>query len=285
MRYLDCNTFIGRPAGHRPYITRAVTAADLVAEMDRVGVHEAAVYHVLAHEYAPEAGNELLLRELAGAAGGVRERLRPVGVVLPPHTGEAAEPEPLVAGLLASGVRMARIFPSSDMAGHRFSLAPWCSGELLAALERVRMPLAVDFTLFRRGEPPWREIHDLVECHPDLPVILMDVQGRNNRTLYPLLKRFANLHVQSAGFNVHHGLEDLCERFGAHRVVFGSGYPLRSMGGALLQLDRAGLPAADRELIASGTLTRLLADVRTGTAAGADADAGVETKEAAAHAR
>lgn len=263
MRYLDCNTFIGRPSGHRPYLTRAVTAAGLVAEMDRVGVHDAAVYHALAHEYAPQVGNELLLRELAEAPDGVRDRLRPVGVVLPPHTGEMPEPEPLVAGLLGAGVRMARIFPSSVMAGHRFSLAPWCSGELLSALERVRMPLAVDFTLFRRGEPPWREIHDLAENHPGLPVILMDVQGRNNRTLYPLLKRFGNLHIQSAGFNVHGGLEDLCRRFGAHRVVFGSGYPLRSMGGALLQLQRADLPAADREVIASGTLTRLLADVGT----------------------
>ncbi|GAA5038171.1 putative TIM-barrel fold metal-dependent hydrolase [Thermocatellispora tengchongensis] len=261
MRYLDCNTFIGRPSGHRPYLTRAVSPGELAAEMDRVGIHEAAVYHVLAHEYAPQTGNELLLSELGRAPEGVRERLRPVGVVLPPHTGEVPEPEELVAGLLAAGVRMARIFPSSEMAGHRFSLAPWCSGELLAALERVRMPLAVDFTLFRRGEPPWREVHDLAEGHPGLPVILMDVQGRNNRTLYPLLKRFGNLYVQSAGFNVHRGLEDLCSRFGAHRVVFGSGYPLRSMGGARMQLDGAGLPAADRELIASGTLAGLLAAV------------------------
>ncbi|WP_405394154.1 amidohydrolase family protein [Microbispora hainanensis] len=261
MRYLDCNTFIGRPAGHRPHLTRAVSAGDLVAEMDRVGVHEAAVYHVLAHEYAPETGNELLLRELRQAPEGVRERLRPVGVVLPPHTGEMPEPERLVADLLAAGVRMARVFPSSVMAGHRFSLASWCSGELLAELERVRMPLAVDFTLFRRGEPPWREIHDLAGNHPGLPVILMDIQGRNNRTLYPLLKRFGNLLVQSAGFNVHRGLEDLAARFGAHRVVFGSGFPLRSLGGARLHLDRADLPEADKELIASGTLTRLLSDV------------------------
>ncbi|WP_283137715.1 amidohydrolase family protein [Rhizohabitans arisaemae] len=263
MRYLDCNTFIGRPAGHRPYLTRAVTAADLVGEMDRVGVHEAAAYHVLAHEYAPETGNDLLLSTLAREPGHVRARIHPVGVVLPPHTGEMPEPDRLLAGLLAAGVRMARVFPSSAMAGHRFSLASWCSGELLTELQRVRMPLAVDFTLFRRGEPPWHEIHDLAEGYPGLPVILMDVQGRNNRTLYPLLKRYGNLHVQSAGFNVHRGLEDLCARFGAHRVVFGSGFPLRTMGGARLQLDRADLTEAERELIASGTLTRLLADVET----------------------
>ncbi len=266
MRYLDCNTFVGRPAGRMPYITQAVTPARLVAELDRVGIHEAAVYHVLAREHAPAAGNALLGRELAGLAEPERRRLHPVGVVLPPHTGELPEPETLVRELLAGGTRMARIFPSADMGGHRFSLAPWCSGELLTALERARMPLAVDFTLFRRGEPPWREVYDLAESHPDLPVILMDIQGRNNRTLYPLLKRFPNLLVQTAGFNVHHGLEDLCERFGAHRAVFGSGYPVQSLGGARLQLDRADLPEADRALIAGGTLTGLLARAGEGIA-------------------
>ncbi|HEX4812995.1 MAG TPA: amidohydrolase family protein [Nonomuraea sp.] len=258
MRYLDCNTFVGRPSGTMPYITRAVSAAQLVRELDRVGVDEAAVYHVLARENDPATGNALLLRELATLPEPARRRLHPVGVVLPPHTGELPEPEALVKQLLASGTRMARIFPSSAMSGHRFSLAPWCAGELLDALERVRMPLAVDFSLFRRGEPPWREIYDLAESHPELPVILIDIQGRNNRTLYPLLKRFGNLLVQSGGFNVHRGLEDLCERFGAHRVVFGSGYPAQTIGGARLQLDRTDLPQADRELIAGGTLAALL---------------------------
>ncbi|HLU72105.1 MAG TPA: amidohydrolase family protein [Nonomuraea sp.] len=267
MRYLDCNTFIGRPAGRMPYITKEVTPEGLLAELDRVGIHEAAVYHVLAREHDPATGNALLARELAALPAPARARLHPVGVVLPPHTGELPEPGTLVRELLAGGVRMARIFPSAAMNGHRFSLAPWCSGELLDALERARMPLAVDFTLFRRGEPPWREVYDLAEHHPGLPIILMDVQGRNNRTLYPLLNRFANLHVQSAGLNVHHGLEDLCERFGAHRVVFGSGYPVQTLGGARLQLDRARLPQRDREMIASGTLAGLLARAGEGTVA------------------
>jgi predicted TIM-barrel fold metal-dependent hydrolase len=98
--------------------------------------------------------------------------------------------------------------------------------------------------------------------HPSLPVILLDVQGRNNRTLYALLSRFENLHVQTAGLDVHQGLEDLVRRFGPERLVYGSSYPTKTMGGARLQLLRSGLSDADRQLIAADNLDRLLAGVR-----------------------
>jgi hypothetical protein len=249
----DCSTFIGRSSGRRNVGGQAVGAADLVAELDRLGVAGAMVHHVLAHEHAPAVGNAQLLRELDG-----HPRLLPVWVVMPSHTGELPPSGELVGQMLDAGVRMARMFPSAAMNGHRFSLAEWCSGQMLAALEEARMPLAVDFTLFRRGEPPWDDIFSVCAHHRSLPLIVIDVQGRNNRTLYPLLERFDNLYLQTAGFNVHNGLEDVTARFGAHRLLFGSGFPLLSLGGAKLQLERARLGAQDKAAIGAGNLRRLL---------------------------
>jgi len=230
--------------------------ADLLMEMDRLGIAGGMTYHVLAHEHAPAVGNAELLRELAG-----HDRLSPVWVVMPAHTAELPPSRELIAQMLAAGVRMARMFPSSVMDGHRFSLSEWCSGDLLSALAEVRMPLAVDFTLFRRGEPPWDDIYSICEHHPRLPLILIDIQGRNNRTLYALLERFDNLYIQTAGFNVHDGLEDVTRRFGAHRLLYGSGYPVQSMGAARLHLGRALVGEEQKAAIASGNLLRLLDDV------------------------
>jgi hypothetical protein len=252
--YFDCNTFVGRSFGNRNVGGKNVAAGDLVAELDRLGVARAAVYHVLAKEHHPSVGNRMLLEELGG-----HPRLAPVWVVMPAHTGEMPESGELVRGMLAAGIRLARIFPAWSPQAHRYSLAEWCVGELLGALEDARVPLECDFTLFRRGEPPWRDIHEMCESHPRLPMILIDIQGRNNRTLYALLRRFPNLYVHTAGLNVHQGLEDVCRRFGPERLVYGSAYPVKYMGGAVLHLERNGLGVDDRRLIASGNIERLLA--------------------------
>uniref|UniRef100_UPI00262BE200 amidohydrolase family protein n=1 Tax=Haloactinopolyspora sp. TaxID=1966353 RepID=UPI00262BE200 len=167
-----------------------------------------------------------------------------------------------VARMRAAGVVMGRLHPSTDASAHRFLLADWVVGPLLDELAQAGIPLALDFHLFRRAEPPWQVLHELLRDHPELKVILMEIQGRNNRTLYPLLERHHNVYVQTAGFNVHRGIEDFVERFGAERMVFGSGYPERSMGAARFHLETADISAADKQRIAAGTLRSLLpADV------------------------
>lgn len=248
LAYFDSTVAIGRPA-----TGRELTAPQLLAELDRVGIAEAAAYHVVAREHHAATGNQLLIEELAHTP-----RLHPVWVVHPHHTGELPPPDQLVADAVASGVRMARMFPSAELAGQRFSLRDWSAGPLLTALETARMPLFLDFTLFRRGEPPWDDVVDVCRNHPELPVVLVEVQGRNNRNLYALLDQFPRLLVQTGGLNVHAGIEDVCARFGAHRLIFGSGYPSASMGAARFHLDRARISPEERGLIASGTLLELL---------------------------
>jgi hypothetical protein len=249
----DCNVWIGRGVGGGPAGGRAPTAQSLLAEMDRLGVQEAAVYHIVARQHAPSTGNARLLTEIAG-----QPRLHPVSVVLPAHTGEAPPSDELVADLASNHIRLVRMFPAFEAGSHRFALREWVVGDLLGALEDAAIPLLLDFGLFRRSEPPWDDIVEVCSNHPALAVILVDVQGRNNRTLYPLLERFAGLVVQTAGFNVHRGIEDFVARFGANRLVFGSGFPTASMGAARFHLERADISEGDKAMIGSGNLHTLM---------------------------
>jgi hypothetical protein len=257
---IDCNVFIGRSNSGALDGSDGLTADALLAEMDRVGVAEALVYHIVAREYAPAVGNEMLTDAVRG-----RPRLHPAWIVLPPFTGELPPPDELVARMADEGVRAARMFPSTDSLDHRFAVREWCVGPVLAALEQAGIPLLLDYGLFRRGEPRWDDIVEVCEHHPDLPVVLVDVQGRNNRTLYALLDRFEQLFIQTGGLNVHRGIEDVCTRFGAERLVFGSGFPGASMGAARFDLDRALVSDAERAAIGAGNLRRLLAGARTPT--------------------
>lgn len=252
-RVIDCDVFVGRPAGPGAVEGRESSVDQLLAQMDRLGVDLAVVYHIVALEHAPVIGNQLLLDELN------REpRLIPAFVLLPTYTAELPAIDDVLTQMEEASVRMARIFPASGLAGHRFSLREWCIGPLLHALEQNGMPLAVDFSLFRRGEPPWEDVYQLCSHHPDLRLALTDVQGRNNRSLYALMDRFPHLYVSSGGLNVHAGLEDICDRFGADRIFFGSGAPTRSMGAARLVVDRSALSDGERAMVLGGTAASLL---------------------------
>jgi hypothetical protein len=250
---VDSNVFVGRASGVPWARNFEVSSQDLLAEMSRVGVDGAVAYHVLAREYSPRLGNGLLLDEIAG-----QPAVAGAWILLPHHTGEFPPPAALIPEMAAAGVVMARMHPSTDPSAHRYLLADWVVGDLLEALADAGFPLAIDFSLFRRAEPPWELLFQVLNTHPLLKVLLMDVQGRNNRTLYPLLERFPNLTIQTAGLNVHRGIEDVVSRFGADRLIFGSGYPLRSMGAARFGLDTAEIAETDRRLIGAGNLTSLL---------------------------
>jgi predicted TIM-barrel fold metal-dependent hydrolase len=221
--------------------------------MSRIGVDAAIAYHVVAREYSPRLGNGLLTQEIEG-----QRALGAAWILLPHQTGEFPAPDALIPEMRQAGVVMARMHPSTDAQGHRYLLADWVVGDLLDALAEADFPLAIDFSLFRRSEPPWELLVQVLQAHQALRVILMDVQGRNNRTLYPLLERFPNLAIQTAGLNVHRGIEDVVNRFGAQRLVFGSGYPLRSMGAARFQLESAEISDADRRLIGAGNMVSLM---------------------------
>lgn len=250
---IDAETWIGRSSGGTPVGVHHLTVDALLAEMDRVGVDRACVHHVVAREHDPTTGNELLLEAVAD-----QPRLVPVATLLPHHTGEFMHPRDYRERLFDRGVRMVRVQPAADLHSHRFPLREWAFGPALAVLEDARVPLVIDFGLFRRAEPPWDTVAAVLAEHPDLPVILPEIQARNNRSLYPLLERYPSLVVQSQGYFVHNGIEDLVTRFGPDRVVLASGFPTKSMGGALFHVERALIADSARDQILGGNLARLL---------------------------
>lgn len=253
----DCNTFIGRPSATGSLVGET-TPRRLLAEMDKVGVGRALVTHVQAREYHPCEGNPLLMESIMG-----HPRFVPCWVVLPHHTGEMAPPERLIKTLAHAGVRAVRIFPGvSGGWGHRFRLNRYVVGELFEALEQYRIPLFLDYLLMRRDDPPWDEVIHVCESYPGLPLILIRPGGRSDRNLYPLLETFDNLYLETGGYNVHRGIEAVVERYGAERLIFGSGYPYYTLTGAAFRLTHCEISEESKRMIGYGNLDRLLAAAR-----------------------
>jgi len=245
LRFFDCNARIGRSSVPRP--EHILEPADLLAEMDRAGVERALVTHAWSLEWDPVKGNEELLRVTAG-----EPRLRPCLAGLPAATRELPPPPEFAQAVSAAGGTV-RLFPNE----HQYVLDQVSCGSLLQALGENHVPVLIDV-----GQVGWTELAGLLDRHPAVNFVLLNVYYRVDRYLYPLLDRFGNLHVESGSYGVHRGVEAVCERFGAERLVFGTDLPVHEVGGPIALVTYAAISDEEKQLIAAGNLERLLGEVK-----------------------
>jgi len=247
LRFFDCNCSVGR-TGY-PHLYDIPDAAGLKQEMATAGIEEALVYHTAARDAHPPLGNSLLIEEIKDCQG-----LSPVWVILPNHTGEMPPPGQLLGEMKARGIQAVRMYPGR--AHHSFSLADWCAGELLSALDTARVPLILDTEIVS-----WEEVFSLLKSYPCLPLIMANCSYRHNRFLYPLFKRFQNLYVETSRFMGGGTIEDVVAHFGPHPLLFGTNMPQYTGTAAVALLTYADIDAEDKQAIAGDNLRRLLGEM------------------------
>ena len=74
----------------------------------------------------------------------------------------------------------------------------------------------------------------------------------------PLLERYPNLYVDTAQYLLDGGIEGLVATYGAHHLLFGSGFPESYFAGMMMALKHAKIPAEAKEAIAHGNIERLM---------------------------
>lgn len=248
MGLFDGNCMVGPWRERKPHSYTDVDG--LITAMERYGINEALVYHSLAKHFHPTTGNHELMTCIRG-----RANLHPCWVLLPHHTGEMSPPKELLSEMAEAGVRAVRLCPKA----HELTLAPWCVGDLLEALAAHRVPIIVDFDNLHWGElVDWQGLAWMCAEFPDLPVIATRMSIASDRRLYPLLEQCPNLYIELSYYQVHRGIEALAERFGAERMIFGSGMPVFDPGLPLAGLSYSGVSDDDYTKIAEGNLRRLL---------------------------
>ena len=242
LNFFDCNCVIGgRPVIHAGSFTGA---DELVRKMGHYGISGAMVHHSLAGGYSPVEGNRVLMDEIAPF-----EQLKPVWVVMPHHTGEFPHPSVLMDELKANGVRLVKYLPDER------NFAEWYAGPLFSMLEKYNVPILIAWPQFSNN---WDILHGLLAAHPDLRVILTNLHYNCGRYLYPLLTLFPHLYIETIGFKIFGGIEEVCGRFGAGRLVFGSCAPVYSGGSAAGMIRYARISEDEKRAVAGGNLTRLL---------------------------
>ncbi|MFF0312583.1 amidohydrolase family protein [Streptosporangium sp. NPDC004379] len=195
--------------------------ADPRPDMDRLGIDRALVTHTLSLYSDPEDGNRAL-RALDDP------RLLPVPVLVP----MATEQPPMW------DVPMVRLCPER----HRFDVTGPTTRRWLDVLG---LPVAVDL---EEASPA-----QLREVSRHVPKLLILNPGyRRLRAVAELMAEAPNVYLEIGTVNTQRGVEWLAKRFGARRLVFGTGAPVMDDCGPRLLLDHLDLPPDDVALIAAG---------------------------------
>ncbi len=173
--------------------------------------------------------------------------------LLPAGCGDVPSEQEQVDELIKNGGGVATIRPKRDS----WSVAEWCCGELLGMLEDRRVPV-----LCRLENFGLETMADLAGRYPELPMVLFQVGYRFQRTLVPLMKTFSNVHLAvGSPFSVHRGIESMTDQVGAERLLFGTGFPNSDMMPPITMLMYAEISDADKQLIGSGNLDRLIGGI------------------------
>lgn len=258
LTFFDAYCQIGRrPTGG---YQSAATADDLLAVMDGYGVSRTLVHHVAQAEGSPDAGNRLLIEQVRlaernRAANGL-QRLVASWTILPPQTHEMPAPDIFFAQMKQADVIALQVFPLK----HRYLLNRVTFGSFLDEISTRRIPLMLPLTQMP-GE--WTAIYSLLAEYPDLTCIIAGtgVWG-SDRSFRPLLASYPHVYIETSMLSMNDQVvEGLVKDYGPERLLFGSGFPVREPLSSLLQLRHADLDDGDKQLIASGNLTRLLGEV------------------------
>jgi predicted TIM-barrel fold metal-dependent hydrolase len=242
MTFIDCNCMIGRRAFREP--GTIYKTEEFLRELEYHNIAGALVHHAFSVELNQAYGNRALLSECAKST-----RLFPCWVVLPDHVGEMPPANQLVAEMLRQNVRAARVFPRM----HGFSLDAVRSCGLSAAMEREGIVLIIP-----TAETDFGALGALCMAHPLLPVIVTGIAWGTDRQLFPLLERCENLHVETSSYQGHNSIEIAARRFGARRLLFGTGLPHMSPGAAKANIIYARISDDEKRMIAGGNLLRLI---------------------------
>ncbi|MBD2863754.1 amidohydrolase family protein [Paenibacillus oceani] len=242
LHYFDCNANVGKIGyKHRLQMWRT---EELLAEMKRCGIAGALVYHGMAKSHSPVYGNRLLPEELAKSP-----RLFGCLAAMPDHLGDFPAPAEFLEELRHSGMRAVKLFPKS----HHYDPDQRTIGKLLGVLEQERIPLLVD-----AAEVSLSAVAGIAGSHPDLAVVLLGMSWSQERRLFPMLDEHPNVRIEFSALQSNAIIETAYERFGAERLLFGSGMPFKSPGAARALIDYARIPEEAKRLIAGGNLAKLL---------------------------
>jgi predicted TIM-barrel fold metal-dependent hydrolase len=243
----DINTGIGCVAGIK---TRFEDPVGLINAMDTYRISNAVVFHTDALRDV-HRGNALASEATKSSEG----RLSPCYVLRSDLGGsEMPVADKLLAQLRAEKPAAVKLYPNA----HRFILNEFYAGELLDVLNTLHMPILFDSD----QKPSYESLPDLAKHYPDIKFIMLRQAINESRYARPLLEKLENVYFDAGIMIDTCFIEELVSKFGASKLLFGSGMPLYMPAGALGMIIYSRISDDDKQSIFSGNWNRIQEEIK-----------------------
>ena len=243
MRTVDINVMLG------PWAPRKLefdSADRLIEKMDFFKIDEAYVYSSYAVRSNPIDGNYILAEQIKG----FENRLKQCWVVLPTWNYECKTQ--LSDELVRNKVHIVRLMPTD----HSFLPDCWVCDSLYEVLSSMNIPM-----LINQSDISLNCLHEICTKYPLLPVIITRCEYIQNRSLYKLMEKHPNVYLEVSTYFVYNGIEDIAEKFGAKRLIFGSRMPFQEAAAAKGMVMLSDLSNSEKADILSRNADRLINEV------------------------
>ena len=247
MKFLDARIQLGPRCMLRE--GSPATTEEILEVMQRCDIEKAIAFHSLAKEGDMQAGNEELLKITGGSTPFLRQ-----WCAMPSAFGEFFEAEELFRRMKEHHVTSLRLLPKKC----DYPLKPYVLGKLMAAAADCHVPV---FMTLHEDIAPY-DLYDLCKDYPGVNFVICGVDYRQNRLLAPILEQCPNFYFGTSIYVVHNGLKLLSDYGFTDRLIFESGLPTGSATAAVSLIHYAEISDEEKELIAHGTMERLLSEVR-----------------------
>lgn len=244
IKFFDGCCMVGRKARKEIWEPEIANINDLQKEMQRLNICEALIYHSTAKYSNPTAGNHVLLNE-AKEYQNIH-----ISWVMTPDILWEEDVSHYFDRLVRYGFKAVRMFPKS----HGFLFNRRTCGGIFDELARRHIPLFIDLS-----ETSWKEIDEFLTLNNSVSLVITQLSSwADDRYFFPLFRDFQNLYIVSDYYKIMGGLENICSKFGADRIIFGSGLPERAPGGPISMILYSELSETEKIKIAYGNLKTLL---------------------------
>ena len=231
---------------------------ELLAEMDYYGVAEALVKHNN-FDFLGALQCNIELAEMLEEFD-PDKRLSCVWGILPEQCGELPEPDEFFRQMAAARSKALMLSPDA----HRYIACRRTIGKLMDAAAERNIPVFLDKLNYNaQGMAGWQKIYDFMEIFPENIFILCDFPGKwgNDRLVRPLLEGFPKFYFCTSGYWNVRGLGEYAQKYGADRLLYGSGFPFYNHGSQMPQIKFSGLSDAENAMIAGGNMKKLMDEV------------------------
>lgn len=242
MTIIDINCMVGFWPNQR---LRFHDTAGLLAAMAEYRISRCVAYHSYAHNDLRQGNGQM--RAIAEGSGGKIKACYVLRSNL--DSSELPDGPGLLAALRSERPVAVKLFPNT----HRYVADEFYCGELFEVLNELRMPVMFD----PEQRPAYEKLPGLAKAYPGIRFILLRQNLNESRYTLPLLRKTQNVFFDTSTMVDAGLIDEIVNRYGSERLLFGSAMPFFVPAGALGMIFYARIADRDKENILSGNWMRL----------------------------